>query len=82
MNSKVLNTSERQERETKVLDILQEENLLKALYTPNLSVYVDRNIKNFSIPTYLTDSSYRTSGILQSYLSEDKSIQYDTKSIG
>ena len=79
LKSNNLSASKRTELTTKILDILAKENIAKVLYTPKIQLLVDKNIKNFNFPLYLPDSRHRYFPILDSYLEEKKSINFDEK---
>lgn len=79
LKSNNLSTTKREELEEKILEILEEENILKVYYTPKLHLLADKNIKNFSFPSYLPDSKHRYYSLLSAYLTEKRIIQSDEK---
>lgn len=79
LKSNNLSVEKREELEEKMLDIMREESVVKVLYTPNISLLVDRNIKNFSLPAYLPDEKHRSFPLTDSYLSEKKIINSENK---
>ena len=79
LKSNNLTTSKSDELKAKMLEILKEENILKVLYTPEIQLLVDKNIKNFSFPNHLPDNKHRYYPILDSYLIEKKIINTEEK---
>lgn len=79
LKSNNLSIEKRNELEEKMLDIIKEEAIVKVLYTPNISLLVDKNIKNFSLPWYLPDTKHRSFPLTESYMSEKRIIDIDTK---
>lgn len=79
LKSNNLSVEKRNELEEKMLDIMKEEHIIKVLYTPNISLLVDKNIKSFSLPGYLPDVKHRSSPLTNSYLSEKRIIQEGSK---
>ncbi len=80
LKSNNLSTTKREELEEKILEILKKENIIKVFYTPKIQLLVDKNIKNFNLPTYLPDEKHRYYPLLNAYLSEKRIIQPDGKS--
>ena len=68
LKSNNLSVTKREELELKMLDIIWKESIIKVLYTPKISLLVDKNIKNFSLPDFLPDSRHRYYPLLESYL--------------
>lgn len=62
-----------------MLEILKEEAILKVFYTPKVQLLVDKNIKNFTLPSYLPDGKHRFYPLLDAYLSEKRSIKTEEK---
>jgi len=81
LKSNNLSITKQNELKTKILDILAEENILYTLYTPRVQLLIDKNIKNFNLPSHLPDSNYRYFALLGSYLSEKKMINAEGKSL-
>lgn len=81
LKSNRISETKQKELTDKILEILKEESIIHTLYTPKLSLYVDKNIKNFIFPSFLPDSTFRYFPLTQSYLSEKKMIHIENKSI-
>lgn len=81
LKSNNLSSTKRDELEAKILDILKQENVVKVFYTPKIALLVDKNIKNFSLPSYLPDSKHRHDPLTEAYLSERRIIMEGEKSI-
>jgi len=79
LKSNNLSSDKRIELENKMLDIMQEESISYMLYTPYISLLIDKNIKNFSLPNYLPDTKHRSYPLRESYLSEKRVIQFEDK---
>lgn len=79
LKSNNLSVTKREELELKMLDIIWKESIIKVLYTPKISLLVDKNIKNFSLPDFLPDSRHRYYPLLESYLSEKRIIKSHEK---
>jgi hypothetical protein len=79
LKSNNLSITKREELEEKMLDIIGKESIMKVIYTPKIHLLVDKNIKNFSLPTFLPDSRHRYYPLIQSYLSEKRIIQSEEK---
>jgi len=79
LKSNNLSSEKRSELEEKLLDIMQEENIIHTLYTPYISLLIDKNIKNFSLPSYLPDTKHRSYPLWESYLSEKRVVQLEEK---
>jgi len=79
LKSNNLSVEKRTELEEKMLDIMKEESIVKVLYTPNISLLVDKNIKNFFLPSYLPDTEHRSYPLTKSYLSEKRIIEKNSK---
>ena len=73
-NTKIL------ELEEKVLEILEEEQIMKTLYSPKLKLLVDKNIENYSLSSYMPDDIYRLNPLINSYISKKKTIDKENKS--
>jgi hypothetical protein len=75
LKSNTLAISKQEELEVKLLEIIKEDSIVKVLYTPKIRLLVDKNIKNFELPTYLPDSRHRYFPLVAAYLSEKREIQ-------
>ncbi len=64
----------------KVLNIINDNNLSKTLYTPILSNLVDRNIKWYSLNKEIPEDFYRFEPIYKSYVNQDKKAIIKNKS--
>ena len=82
LKSNNLEVSKKEELEEKMLDIIKDDAIVKVFYTPKISLLVDKNIKNYNFPGFLSDSKDRYYPLLQSYLTEKRVINSDDKSIG
>ena len=71
----------RNELEEKMLDIFQENQIMKILYTPKYTLLVDQNIQNFSFPGMIVDDALRYHFFLWTHLSEKKTIIWREKSL-
>lgn len=71
--------SKQEELQSKILQILQEEAIMKVYYTPKIHLLVDKSIKNFILPQYLPDAKHRFFPLIDAYLSEKKSINKEDK---
>lgn len=81
LKSNNLSATKREELEVKILEILEEENIIKVLYTPKAYLLVDKNIKNYTFPDFLPDTRHRYLPLLESYLTEKKIINKDDKGV-
>lgn len=81
LKSNNLSTTKREELENKMLEILEQEHVIKVFYTPKVQLLVDKNIKSFILPEYLPDEKHRYYPLLASYLSEKRIIQSQEKNI-
>ncbi len=81
LKSNNLSVTKREELEEKMLKEIYKESIIKVLYTPNIQLLVDKNIKNFSLPNFLPDSRHRYFPLLQSYLNEKRIIQSEEKTL-
>ncbi len=67
------------EIEEMILDILRNEQIIKTLYSPNLKLLIDQNIKNYKLDWYLPENIYRFDSLEKSYISKKKIINFKTK---
>ncbi len=74
-NTKIL------ELENKALAILEDEQVMKTLYSPKLKLLVDKNIENYSLISYIPDDLYRLDPLINSYISKKKTIDKENKSV-
>lgn len=79
LRGNILSKEKTLELENKVLEILKEEQIVKTLYSPNMSILIDKNIKNITIPENLPDESYRILPIENAYLLERKNLITENK---
>lgn len=63
----------------KIMGVLSKEAILYTIYTPVSHLLVDQNIKDFTLPSYLPDVSFRYYPLISSHLLEKKIINYDDK---
>ena len=64
---------------SKVLDILEKEQIVKTLYTPKINLLIDKNIKNINIPDKLVNKSARKDIYDSIYIKEEKIINFTDK---
>lgn len=67
--------------EKEVIDILDDEQIIKMLYTPKINLLIDKNIKNVEIPEKIPNKSLRSIVFESSYTQEEKIINFENKSI-
>jgi hypothetical protein len=79
LKSKLLSNDKKILLEKKVLNIIEENNLLKTLYTPILSNLVDKNIKWYSLTNKLSEDFQRFEPIYKSYVNQDKKAITENK---
>ncbi|MDD3145512.1 MAG: ABC transporter substrate-binding protein [Candidatus Gracilibacteria bacterium] len=82
LKSNTLSNDKIIENETKVLEILKDEQVIKTLYTPKINLLVDKNLKNEVNYTKLPNKSLRSYVMNSSYIKEDRIINFDNKNIG
>lgn len=80
LKGSALSFEEEEEKKKKVINILQQESVMKTLYTPHLSLLVDKSIKDFSFPKNIKDDSLRIDALKNSYISEKRIIDFEGKS--
>ncbi len=80
LKSNMLSVSKTQELESKILDILQQNNIIKTFYTSKIEMLVDKNIKDFTFPDHIPDTKLRYRPLLNAYLDEKRTIQLQNKS--
>lgn len=81
LKSNTLSNDKIIENETKVLEILKDEQVIKTLYTPKINLLVDKNLKNEVNYTKLPNKSLRSYVMNSSYIKEDRIINFDNKNI-
>lgn len=81
LKSNRLSQTKQEELTEKMLEIFRDEAIIYTLYTPKIELLIDRNIKNFSLPEYLPDSTFRYYPLTKSYLSEKKIISGENKNM-
>ena len=67
--------------QTKILWILQNEQIVKTLYTPKLNLLIDKNIKNIDVDERLVNKSYRKKIYDTIYIKEEKIINFENKTV-
>ena len=65
----------------KINTILKKESVLVPLGTRTLTYYIDKNIQDFEIPSFLPSAAYIDASILKSYINRTYIIQLENKSI-
>lgn len=81
MKGNLLSATKKEEVLEKILDILRSDVLMKVFYTPKNNLLIDRNIKNFELPSILAESSDRYQSLTDMYLEEKKIIASQEKSL-
>jgi hypothetical protein len=81
LKSNKLSQTKQEELIAKILEIFKNEAIIYTLYTPRIELLIDRNIKNFTLPEYLPDSSFRYYPLISSYLSEKKILSGEDKDV-
>jgi RAB protein geranylgeranyltransferase component A len=67
--------------QSKVLQILEKEQILKTLYTPKTSILIDKNIKNTQLKEYIPNKSIRSEILSNMYILDKKIINFENKSL-
>jgi hypothetical protein len=80
LKSNILNEEKVKELETKVLDILKDEQIIKTLYTPKNNLLVDKNLKIEKAYENLPAKYLRSYVLNYSYTKDEKIINYENKS--
>jgi len=80
LKSSILSPEDDEKTKKEIIDILQQESVMKTLYTPRLSLLVDKSIKNFSFPENIKDDLLRIDALKNSYISEKKIMNLEGKS--
>ncbi len=80
LKSNIYNEEKTKELQDKVLEILKEEQVVKAIYTPKINLLIDKNIKNTSFIEYLPSKSLRSYIVNQAYIREERNINLENKS--
>lgn len=65
----------------KINDILRKESVLVPIGTSPLISFIDKNIRDFKMPTFLPSAVFIDGAILQSYINKTYIVQLDKKSI-
>lgn len=81
LKGNLLSATKKEEVLEKILDILRSDVLMKVFYTPKNNLLIDRNIKNFELPSILAESSDRYQSLTDMYLEEKKIIASQEKSL-
>lgn len=81
LKTNLKNKSETESLEKQILDILRQEQIIKTIESPYIKYLVDKNIKDLSVSDKIPDTSYRFMFFNNSYILENKQINWDTKSI-
>ena len=80
LKSNILSDEKIKENQTKILEILKEEQVIKTLYTPKINLLVDKNLKNKEIYESFPNKYLRSYILNSSYIKEDKIINFENKS--
>lgn len=81
LKSNLLSKEKTNELELKIKDILNEKQITRPLYTNESVVLIDNNIKNFSIKNSASSDLAVLDGILKSYVTSEKNIDFSKKSL-
>lgn len=81
LKSNNLTSTKRLEIQKKVLDLLNEKNIVKSLYSKENIFLVDKNIKKFKLENSITSITNLTLPILDSYIVSEKTPDFSQKSI-
>lgn len=76
----VLNRTKIEEIETKIIDILQKEQVIKTLYTPKINLLIDKKIKDAYLPENIPNKSLRREIYNNAHIKEKKIMNLDNKS--
>jgi len=79
LKSDIKTKEETREIEEKILQILEKEQIVKTLYTPKISLLVDKNIKNVVVPEKMVNKSDRKEMLSSMYIKEEKIINFENK---
>lgn len=79
IKSKIHNSENLTLLEGKVLNILKDEQVIKTLYTPKLSLLVDKNMNGQWLPSYLPNKSLTSEILNNTYIREKKIINFENK---
>ena len=75
-----LSPDKSRELQLKALEMISQESVVKTLYTPIIKQLVDKNIKNYTLPSFLHDEMLRFYWFKSAYTVEKKMIQVWEKS--
>lgn len=81
LKSDNLNKSKRTELQKNVLEVLENAQVVKTLYSPIWYNLVDKNIKNYSLPAYLPDEIHRFAPLEKAYILEKKIVHFKDKTL-
>ncbi len=81
LKSDIVNADRAADIKKKIINILNEEKVIKTLYTPNVYLLVDKKIKNIRFPEYVPFWSLRWNVLDNIYIQEKKYIQFENKSV-
>jgi len=81
LKANILNEEKIKEIQSKILEILKEEQVIKTLYTPKINLLVDKNLKNDLKYNKLPIKQLRSYILNSSYIKEDRIINFENKSI-
>lgn len=79
INSNKLTSDKVKELQTKSLEIIKEEQVVKTLYTPLVNFLVDKNIKDFKMDSSLPNQVSRFDYLQNIYVNEKRNINYENK---
>ncbi len=79
LKSDVKNPEEVSKIQTKILEILKKEQVIKTLYTPKINLLIDKNIKNILISDKFINKSNRKDIYDTIYINEEKIINFKNK---
>ena len=81
LRSELLDTSERESLEEKILKKLEEQSIIQTLYTNTHTLLIDRNIQKEEIPRKFQNTQARQFIFHNMYYNESRQINWENKSI-
>ena len=80
LKNSVLTKDKIEKSESKVLEILQNEQVIKTLYTPKITLLIDKNLKNTQLKESIPNITLRSEILNNSYILDKKVINFKNKS--
>lgn len=81
LREKTTSSDDENKQKENIIQILQEEQIMKSIYQPNERLLVDKNIKNFKFWDYLPNYSERMNYVRGIYTIEQKDPKLEKKSV-